>query len=220
MTTDYRPCPSCGARNVSDALWCSQCYHRFEGASTESSEHGLDAARGSPPAAYFDLEPEPLLISDDGEPEPVKEKPEAVWRCKRCQATNPLVESVCSQCGLSIYEAMGATKVTIEPDAAFKAGLLFPGRGEAKLGATALAVSVGATALFGVVFGFILMLAGAVGWGVGIVLIGAASWLTGALDARARAMGNGFLRPGMLTAAFGTEFGFMIGAALQASNRP
>ncbi len=87
------------------------------------------------------------------------------------------------------------------------------------MGATALAISVGATAWFGIVFGTVLIVSGAPPWGVAMVLVGLAAWLAGAFDARSRAGGRSLLRPAMLTAAFGGEFGFLIAAALQASNR-
>jgi len=120
-----RRCPTCGALVSEDADWCGQCFTRLR------APVGQQAAPDPPP--------DPPPISATGEP-PVATLPPApvagaFWPCSVCGARNPIDLEVCETCGTPFAAVMrGTGRTRVDPEAARRRSLLFPGAGHAMLG--------------------------------------------------------------------------------------
>jgi len=141
-----------------------------------------------------------------------------VWTCSVCENTNPLTESLCSVCGASIFDAFKEPPPEPrDPRRALIRGLVVPGLGHFYARQALLGVSVAALALIGVVLGIVLIQHGVKLAGLGLVLLGVAVWLTGALDAYRWARQEPdeiLLRPRVLTAIMAVVLIVLIAAAM------
>lgn len=85
-------CPSCGARNADDAAWCTQCFAPLD-------EPPQPEPRATAPAAP------PTPAGGSAADRPFRTRDEEVeWRCRRCQAWNPLGVPSCATCGLPLVD--------------------------------------------------------------------------------------------------------------------
>ncbi len=184
-------CPSCGARNAAGAPWCGQCYRPL---TPEDEEAGSDIQTTEDGAAQLSLH-----LTPQDQPRVGRDS----WVCTTCGTTNPLVQSACSACGATIFDRFKEDSVEPrDPRRALIRGLLVPGLGHFYSGQSILGVSAGALAIFGIVFGIVLMTGGVMLAGLLLLLMGLGVWMMGALDAYRWARGEPnevVLRPRVLS---------------------
>lgn len=190
MESEVRACPECGATNPAKADWCGQCYEAFEG---DASEMALVAAE--PVAASAELVAP--RHEDEGHGG-------ASWVCRLCERPNPVEESVCESCGVSIFDSLTPPDATQqEPQVVFRRGLLVPGLGYASVGQAAFGFVAGVLSVAGLVSGLAMVFTGLL-LGVIPILVAAAIWMASALDAARVAAGHvPTLTPRMLSIAGG-----------------
>ena len=213
-----RACPQCGARNSEMSRWCGQCFVELK----ESVPAVANAAAQLPAPAVGLTVPELAGPEPVGQEQPGQETPgrPKLWRCSKCEKANPLDLSQCPACGNSIFESMGADgQIKTDPRSVLARGLLIPGGGHARCGRGLHGLLVGATAVFGVVFGAWLWIGGLPLLGALLVLAGVGVHGLGAIDAYRMASGQYaevILRPKVVTFVFGGLFSVLLVAAWQA----
>jgi hypothetical protein len=127
-----RRCPTCGALVIEDAQWCPQCFSP------------LPKTEPEPPP------PPPTLEEPDEEIEagsaevgatdppsaPAQQKKALTWPCAACLHENPIDLDTCELCGTSFATLMRADEKPpeVEPTAALRRSLIFPGLGHALVG--------------------------------------------------------------------------------------
>jgi len=203
-------CPDCGARNAVGALWCGQCYRPL-------------GETNAPPAVS---DQEDTGAVDDAQMQlhlPLPDTPRVdggSWTCSVCGRVSPLVESTCSACGATIFDAFReAPPEPRNPVQALIRGLVAPGLGHVFARQVLLGVSVAALTLIGIVLGVVLMVHGVVLAGVALVLMGVGVWLVGAIDSYRWAENKPdevVLRPRVLTVIMAVMFIVLIAAAFSA----
>ncbi len=125
-TQAERHCASCGASLYEGAAWCGMCFEPV------ASERDADAV----------LEPSPERTAEGPEPErqadampvsaPTTEAvKEPTWPCPICDGKNAIELDFCATCGASFASLMReeTVKVKVDPRAAFRRSLVFPGLG-------------------------------------------------------------------------------------------
>jgi ribosomal protein L40E len=118
-----RRCPSCGALVSADADWCGQCFADLRPPPVPPPPPEASAETPRKPAAA------PAATATTAEPS------EAFWPCSVCGARNPIALEVCETCGTPFSAVMrGTARKHVEPEAARKRSLLFPGAGHSMLG--------------------------------------------------------------------------------------
>jgi hypothetical protein len=124
-TQAERHCASCGALLYEGAAWCGMCFEPV------ASQDDAGIARApEPPSAAQPREPErqadPALIASATE---VTAQPS--WPCPICESRNAIDLDFCATCGASFASLMRqeTTRVKVDPRAAFRRSLVFPGLG-------------------------------------------------------------------------------------------
>jgi hypothetical protein len=135
-TAAEKRCVSCGAVLYEGAAWCGMCFEPVapereaepELADTESAPVTTAAAEPTVPedatTAGADAVAPASASTHEAETVPM-------WPCPVCDARNPIELDFCSTCGASFASLMRqeTTKVRVDPRAAFRRSLLFPGLG-------------------------------------------------------------------------------------------
>ena len=129
-----RRCPTCGALVIEDAQWCPQCFVPLPKTEPEPPPP-------PPPPATEErgAEIEPGITGEgatDPPSAPELEKKALTWPCAACLHENPIDLDACELCGTSFATLMRADEKPpdIEPGAALRRSLLFPGLGHALVG--------------------------------------------------------------------------------------
>jgi ribosomal protein L40E len=118
-----RRCPNCGALVSADADWCGQCFSDLRPPPVPPPPPEAPAESPAAPAAA----PAATATAAD--------RSDAFWPCSVCGAHNPIALEVCKTCGTPFAAVMrGTGRQRIDPEAARKRSLLFPGAGHALLG--------------------------------------------------------------------------------------
>jgi hypothetical protein len=108
-----------------DADWCGQCF----------ADLRPPPVPPPPPAAPAETPIAPAAAAKATAAEPSAEPSEAFWPCSVCGARNPIEDEVCETCGTPFAAVMrGAARTHVDPEAARKRSLLFPGAGHSMLG--------------------------------------------------------------------------------------
>jgi hypothetical protein len=126
-TQAERHCASCGAVIYEGAAWCGMC---FEPVAPEAEpEAGLEpgpepALEVREPARRADTAAATETVAPDTEAEPM-------WPCPVCDGKNPIELDFCQTCGASFASLMReeTVRVRVDPRAAFRRSLVFPGLG-------------------------------------------------------------------------------------------
>jgi hypothetical protein len=139
-----RRCRSCGALVYEGATWCGMCFTPVEPetASTDETERRPDGHTGSSSGA--DPEEPPAT---DGSQASSAERTTAVadataevpmWPCPVCGGRNTIDLDLCATCGTPFAELMREDRIRpdVEPRAAFRRSLLYPGLGHRLVGRT------------------------------------------------------------------------------------
>lgn len=190
-------CPSCGAKNPSDAEWCGQCLKRFQAPPppppvtdvvTDVREPAAARPRGDGAQAVKPgVERHGFRSTEDG----------ILWRCSSCDTENPLEEPSCTVCGTLFAEAIQPPepeRVQRDPGTTALVSLFFPGAGHAYLGLWPQAIARAVVSVWVVVMALFFAIGGKAGSMPIAVLYGAAAfalWLTAAHDAYREANGEG-----------------------------
>lgn len=120
-----RRCPNCGALATADAEWCGQCFTPLPAAGEAGPSPDVDDAPvpDEPPAAV-------------GGAVPRSPETAPMWPCPTCGNANPIELDACSVCGTSFATLMRSDEKPpdVDPKDALVASLMFPGRGQRKLG--------------------------------------------------------------------------------------
>lgn len=123
MSDPERRCPNCGALVSADADWCGQCFSDLRPPPVPPPPPEAPAESPAAPAAA----PAATATAAD--------RSDAFWPCSVCGAHNPIALEVCKTCGTPFAAVMrGTGRQRIDPEAARKRSLLFPGAGHALLG--------------------------------------------------------------------------------------
>lgn len=193
MESDFRACSECGAANPATAEWCGQCYTPFAGDPAGESEMALKAVE--PMAVSAELVEQNHEVEGRGGPS---------WVCRVCDRSNPVEESVCASCGVSIFESLTPPEAAkADPQTIFRRGLLVPGWGYAAVGQAAFGVVAGFLALAGLVSGLAMVFTGLF-LGVIPILVAFGIWAASAADASRIGAGHvPMLTPRMLSVAGG-----------------
>jgi hypothetical protein len=153
-----RRCPTCGALVLQDAQWCPQCF-----VTLPKLEPPLPAA---PEATAAPEAPEKAAEKAEGDIDPpsapAQEKKAPTWPCPACLHENPLELDVCELCGTSFATLMRADEKPpeVEPSAALRRSLLFPGLGHALVGRPLDGIARGALFAMLLVMLLIVLLSG------------------------------------------------------------
>jgi ribosomal protein L40E len=118
-----RRCPNCGALVSADADWCGQCF--FD----------LRPPPVPPPPAQSLAETPGAPAASPAATTTAEDRSDAFWPCSVCGARNPIALEVCETCGTPFAAVMrGTARQKVDPEAARKRSLLFPGAGHSMLG--------------------------------------------------------------------------------------
>lgn len=125
-TQAERHCASCGAFLYEGAAWCGMCFEPV------ASERDADA--GSEPEAARTaefLEAEMQVHPAPPSATTTEATKEPLWPCPICDGKNPIELDFCATCGASFASLMReeTVKVNVDPRAAFRRSLVFPGLG-------------------------------------------------------------------------------------------
>ncbi len=204
--SELQTCPQCGASNPSSAVWCNQCYARFEPAVTAPAAQ----VAAPPPPPPPQPTPAPDTPTGTGAPAdpavPDSEGPS--WTCRTCDTSNPLVVDRCSVCGKSIYDNYGGD-ATVRPQIATGKATrwaLIPGFGHAKTGNGVHGLTIGLLVAFTLAAGIAFLVSGESVVGGVLVLAALVLWAVSVVDAGQLAQGNTeqiLLKPRVLTVAAG-----------------
>jgi hypothetical protein len=143
-TQAERHCANCGAVLYEGAAWCGMCFEPV------APDEDADAAWEPEPEAGRSLAPEagpepeqepaePREPERESDPPPVAPTAEAatepVWPCPVCDGKNPIALDFCATCGASFASLMRqeTVSVRVDPRAAFRRSLVFPGLGHRML---------------------------------------------------------------------------------------
>lgn len=146
-------CPSCGARNVDTASWCSQCYRSFteplsdeppSEVATEGRDLWIEVAAVEAEAPTADRAGAPGGEGPpDGDDRRLRRSGDRIdWRCTSCDTWNPIERSACAVCATPLTDTFDdrATEVTgteVAPATVIAASVLLPGAGHLLLGRVA-----------------------------------------------------------------------------------
>jgi hypothetical protein len=137
-TQAERRCANCGALLYDGAAWCGMC---FEPVAPERDPDAREPASDPEPA------PTPAARATERRADPAPEAPiteappseapiteatvQAGWPCPICDSRNPVELDFCATCGASFASLMRqeTTLIKVDPRAAFRRSLLFPGLG-------------------------------------------------------------------------------------------
>lgn len=152
-------CPTCGARNPEDAVWCTQCYASFTapappadpypaaGVDTGTSPDPGSPARADGPEVLADGHPGSGDPSDPAGRAPVTGRDirevdgQVEWRCAVCGSWMPLEAALCGTCG-SARTGFGEpatpvpTAASVPPRTLLGASAVAPGLGHLLAGRT------------------------------------------------------------------------------------
>jgi len=121
--SEERRCPHCGALVAADAQWCNQCLEPLP--DPQDAEARSPSDPGSPP-------PGPSAESPGASPpdDPAAAAP-AYWPCGACGNRNPIEVMECAVCGTPFAKLMRgeAERGPVDPGAALRRSLVFPGLG-------------------------------------------------------------------------------------------
>ena len=117
-----------------DAEWCGQCFSDLRvrprppaAAAAPTDAEGHSAAPDAPPASPST--PQAAVEADGASVQ------QPFWPCTVCGARNPISLDVCDTCGTPFAAVMRGTPTrNVDPQAARRRSLLFPGAGHAMLG--------------------------------------------------------------------------------------
>src|SRR5687768_16998688 len=148
---DYVRCPNCGGLNPAEAEWCGQCLQRFvaptpppppppPGGDTAPGPAGAPVIPGTSGAAHT---PASTAVQKRGAFTVTEEG--IRWTCQRCEAENPLEESICAVCGTTFADSMRppVERPVRDPNTVAMFSLFFPGAGHWYLGLKGSAVARG-----------------------------------------------------------------------------
>jgi len=118
-TGTERRCRTCGAVVYEGAEWCGMCFTPVE----------ADVETPTPATEEKDGSARPSADTDGREPI-------AMWPCPVCDGRNPIDLDECATCGTPFAAAMRQEKqrANVDPGAAFRRSLLFPGLGHRMVG--------------------------------------------------------------------------------------
>ena len=127
-TGTERRCRTCGAVLYEGAEWCGMC---FTPVATDTSTD--DASEPELPVAVGAAEGS---AADEPAAEGSAEATVAMWPCPVCDGRNPLELDRCATCGTPFAEAMrqDPARRQVDPSAAFRRSLVFPGLGHRMVG--------------------------------------------------------------------------------------
>ncbi len=213
-------CPSCGARNTTEADWCTQCYASFapeaQEPATPSSEvpaaapEGAVAASSEPSPPSSDATGQQMSASAPDIAEDVSPRTtistagdirdvdgHVQWRCPTCQTWVGLEESSCGTCGAvraGFGEPANATggAVDVPEQTMLGTSVVVPGLGHILAGRTGSGITRLVLFLFWGIGGVWWLLSTQNGRAPGLVLVLGALILWGAtlVDANAIAKGR------------------------------
>ena len=148
---DYVRCPNCGGLNPAEAEWCGQCLQRFVARTPPPPPPPPGGGATPRPAGG----PAPSGISGEAQTpaSTVVQKRGAFtvteagirWTCQRCDAENPLEESICAVCGTTFADSMRppVERPVRDPNTVALYSLFFPGAGHWYLGLKGSAIARG-----------------------------------------------------------------------------
>jgi hypothetical protein len=139
-------CPSCRARNVDQAAWCTQCFGSLTEPTTWSDAVPEPVPADAPAAAGPTVHgPPPALVvassrtSSSTQPDIRERAGEVEWRCRTCGDWTPLATSLCARCGTRRHgfgaDSDAASERNIGFGAAVGSSLVCPGLGHLLAGA-------------------------------------------------------------------------------------
>lgn len=207
-------CPVCGARNAAGAPWCGQCYTPFR--SSDQAEEKADETFGV--GEHQDTGQLELLLPPAKPQEPTG----ATWTCRVCDAVNPIEETNCWVCGLSIFESFEPKPEPVDAAQAVRRAILLPGFGHAAAGQSLLGGSIALLVVLSLLFGVMLLVSRAVSAGVTLVILAIGVWAVSILDAYRWSRGETsdvLLRPRIVTMLVGVLVTVIIIAAVSAQGR-
>jgi hypothetical protein len=127
-----RHCAKCGALLYDGVAWCGMCFEpvsRVSEATPPEPEPVVAelAPVADPPERVESPDPPVAAVPPAPAPVPVQ----AGWPCPICDNRNPIDLDFCSTCGASFASLMRqeTSVVKVDPRAAFRRSLLFPGLG-------------------------------------------------------------------------------------------
>jgi hypothetical protein len=120
-TQAERRCVNCGAVLYEGAAWCGLC---FEPVEPERQPEPEPKPVAQPDGVGKPLEPTPAGMTTEVAAPPM-------WPCPICDSRNPIELDDCATCGASFASLMRqeTVQVEVDPRAAFRRSLLFPGLG-------------------------------------------------------------------------------------------
>ncbi|MEO8423299.1 MAG: hypothetical protein ABI595_05215 [Actinomycetota bacterium] len=128
-TQAERRCASCGAVLYEGAAWCGMC---FEPVASHKATVAEPKPEPKPEAQAASELPEPAPQAGSAPAVPATEaEAQPMWPCPICDSRNPIELDNCATCGASFASLMRqeTTLVKVDPRAAFRRSLLFPGLG-------------------------------------------------------------------------------------------
>ena len=140
-TKGEKRCEKCGAMLYEGAAWCGMCFEPVAPDRAAESQREPDAAAGTAPPAVVTTVAEPAAAETaaptgiDQNAAPAASTTDAptvpMWPCPVCDARNPIELDFCATCGASFASLMRqeTARVRVDPRAAFRRSLLFPGLG-------------------------------------------------------------------------------------------
>ena len=148
---EERRCQSCGALLYEGAAWCGMCFAPVQartetgtetetGSDTETESrpdtHG-DAAPGAGPGVPAAVE-EAHASSGDRVTAVADATTTPLWPCPLCGGRNSMDLDLCATCGTPFAALMREERIRpdVEPSAAFRRSLVFPGLGHRLVGRT------------------------------------------------------------------------------------
>ncbi|MDP9341159.1 MAG: zinc finger Ran-binding domain-containing protein [Actinomycetota bacterium] len=148
-----------------------------------------------PPLARANSGPELLVGGSEAQPAPAKRP---VWNCPVCGATNDLELNSCPACGTPFTRLFEdrLQRPGVDPRAAAKRSLLFPGLGHIRIGRPAEGASLAVLFLWSIGTALLMLLAHAPGAGfikglaVAFLLAGLLAYALAAVDVFRRASGE------------------------------
>lgn len=215
--TDFVTCPSCAARNGADAVWCTMCFEPIgtpaittHDAQVEATDPSNQPADVGTPSAMADMGDTAegtgdgaIPVEPDGGAAAVSFPTEggSTWTCAACETINPMSQDVCSVCGTTIFQTMGADgdEPAITADQGFRLGVV-PGLAHSRLGEPVLGLIIGILVIACLAFATLLILSGGVLWGLIVGVVGLITWATSIADVNQRIAGSApILRPRVIT---------------------
>jgi hypothetical protein len=125
-TQAERHCANCGALLYEGAAWCGMCFEPV------APEREADSGSEPPPTDTAEVsEPEEQADAPPLSVPTTEATKEPMWPCPICEGKNPIELDFCATCGASFASLMReeTVKATVDPRAAFRRSLVFPGLG-------------------------------------------------------------------------------------------